>query len=52
MDGNEFLFDVEADARERANLATREPERLAAMRSAWETLEPACPPSPTTPASA
>lgn len=30
----EYLFDVEADARERANLATAEPERLRALREA------------------
>lgn len=34
--GNEFLFDLETDARERANLAGREPERLAALRADWE----------------
>ena len=36
MDGNEYLFDVETDARERANLARRQPGRLAAMRADWE----------------
>ena len=36
MDGNEYLFDVETDARERANLAKRLPVRLAAMRADWE----------------
>ena len=30
------MFDITRDARERANLAHREPERLAAMRQAWE----------------
>jgi arylsulfatase A-like enzyme len=35
VDGNEYLFDIRADARERANRAKREPERLARMRQAW-----------------
>ncbi|MCD2513154.1 sulfatase family protein [Comamonas endophytica] len=36
VDGNEYLFNIPADERERANLARREPERLARMRAAWE----------------
>jgi arylsulfatase A-like enzyme len=36
VDEHEFLFDVETDERERANLARREPQRLTAMRAAWE----------------
>ena len=35
VDGHEYLFDLQADERERANQAPREPERLAAMRQAW-----------------
>jgi arylsulfatase A-like enzyme len=35
VDGHEYLFDIDADARERANRATREPARLAAMREDW-----------------
>jgi arylsulfatase A-like enzyme len=35
VDGHEYLFDIEADERERANRAKREPGRLAAMREAW-----------------
>ena len=35
VDGHEYLFDIDADARERANLARRHPERLEAMRGAW-----------------
>ncbi|MCD6680377.1 MAG: sulfatase-like hydrolase/transferase [Burkholderiaceae bacterium] len=35
VDEHEYLFDVVADARERANLAQRHPERLCAMRDAW-----------------
>ncbi len=35
VDGNEYVFNITQDARERANLAHREPQRLAAMRQAW-----------------
>jgi arylsulfatase A-like enzyme len=35
VDGHEYLFDIEADARERANRAPVEPQRLAAMREDW-----------------
>ncbi|MDT8998619.1 sulfatase-like hydrolase/transferase [Paucibacter sp. APW11] len=34
--GHEFLFDLAADERERANLATRRPAQLAGLRAAWE----------------
>lgn len=43
----EFLYDLERDARERANRAKREPERLAAMRARyaeWEKTVPGVPP--------
>jgi hypothetical protein len=30
------LFDLSSDERERANLSKHQPERLTAMRSAWE----------------
>ncbi len=46
-DDGEFLFDLSQDQRERANLAKREPQRLAAMRAkyeAWERSIPALPP--------
>ena len=33
--GPEYLFDIEADARERAKRAPLEPKRLAAMRADW-----------------
>ena len=36
VDGHDYLFNLAADERERANLARREPQRLAAMREAWE----------------
>jgi arylsulfatase A-like enzyme len=47
LDGDEFLFDLSRDERERANRGRREPERLAAMRAryaAWEATMPALPP--------
>ena len=37
VDGNDYLFNIAQDARERANLARREPDRLAAMREDWES---------------
>jgi arylsulfatase A-like enzyme len=36
VDGNDYLFNIKQDERERANLAKVHPERLAAMRGAWE----------------
>jgi arylsulfatase A-like enzyme len=36
IDGHEYLFDLSQDERERANLAHRHPERLAAMRRQWD----------------
>ncbi|MCK9508698.1 MAG: sulfatase-like hydrolase/transferase [Pigmentiphaga sp.] len=36
VEEHEYLFDLETDARERANKARQAPERLATMRSAWE----------------
>ena len=45
-DGVDFLFDIDKDPRERANLAAREPERLAALRTAWESLDATLPPIP------
>ena len=46
VDGNDYLFNISADARERANLATRDPDRLAAMRQAWENWNASMPPIP------
>ena len=46
LEGSEFLFDLSKDARERANRAKREPERLAQMRQsyqAWEATVPSVP---------
>jgi len=46
VDGHDYLFNIPADARERANHATREPQRLAAMRNAWEAWNATMPPIP------
>jgi arylsulfatase A-like enzyme len=42
----EFLFNLAADARERANLAKREPARLAELRAKHEAWERSLPPMP------
>ena len=36
IDEYEYLFDIHTDARERANQAKRQPERLSSMRDAYE----------------
>lgn len=36
VDGHDYLFDLSQDERERANQAAIDPERLSAMRAAWE----------------
>ncbi|RYF38679.1 MAG: twin-arginine translocation pathway signal protein [Comamonadaceae bacterium] len=46
VDGHDYLFNIPADARERANHATREPKRLAAMRDAWEAWNATMPAIP------
>lgn len=46
VDGHEYLFDLSRDERERANLAKREPQRLAAMREAWLVWNAGMPPIP------
>ena len=43
IEGDEFLYDLEADARERANLGRRDPARLAAMRERWAAWEATMP---------
>ncbi len=35
VDDHEYLFDLQADERERANLAARHPERFQALRQQW-----------------
>jgi hypothetical protein len=50
LDGDEFLFDLSKDQRERANRAGHEPDRLATMRkryAEWEATMPALPPDAT-----
>ena len=44
VDGHDYLFKLPDDERERANHAKREPERLAAMRQAWEDWAATMPP--------
>ena len=46
VDGHDYLFNIPADERERANLAPRQPERLQAMRAAWEAWHATMPPIP------
>jgi arylsulfatase A-like enzyme len=46
VDSHDYLFNIPADERERANLAARQPERLAAMRAAWEQWNATMPPIP------
>ncbi|MDB5857482.1 MAG: arylsulfatase precursor-like protein, partial [Ramlibacter sp.] len=46
VDGHDYLFNIPADERERANLAGREPARLTAMRDAWESWNETMPPIP------
>jgi arylsulfatase A-like enzyme len=46
IEGNEFLFDLSRDPRERANLARREPHRLRDMQRAYAAWEASMPPIP------
>jgi arylsulfatase A-like enzyme len=46
QDGHEFLFDLERDPRERANLATRAPAQLAALRRRYEDWSATMPAMP------
>jgi arylsulfatase A-like enzyme len=46
VDGHEYLFDIAADERERANRAAREPHRLAALRDDWQAWNTTMPPIP------
>ena len=46
VDGHDYLFDLDADERERANLATALPQKLADMRQAWERWNATMPPIP------
>jgi arylsulfatase A-like enzyme len=46
VDAHEYLFNLRQDARERANLAHREPERLEHLRGDWLRWNAALPPTP------
>ena len=46
VDGNDYLFDIDADARERANRGPYEGERLQRMRETWEAWHATMPPIP------
>jgi arylsulfatase A-like enzyme len=46
VDGNDYLFNVPADERERANHAAREPQRLATLRADWEAWNETMPAIP------
>jgi hypothetical protein len=46
VDGHDYLFDIPADERERANRGPREPARLDAMRADWEAWNATLPPIP------
>ena len=46
VEDNEYLFNIVADERERANLRHREPERLQAMREQWLAWDASIPPIP------
>jgi arylsulfatase A-like enzyme len=46
VDGNDYLFNIPADERERANLGPCDPRRLATMREAWESWNLSMPPIP------
>ena len=46
VDGNDYLFNIPGDERERANLGNHQPERLAAMRQAWDAWNETMPPIP------
>jgi arylsulfatase A-like enzyme len=47
VDADDYLFNISADARERANRALLEPQRLAGMRARWEAWNATMPPIPT-----
>lgn len=46
IEGLEYLFDLSADERERANRAAHEPDRLARLRAAYEAWHAGMPPIP------
>jgi arylsulfatase A-like enzyme len=46
VDGHDYLFNIPADARERANLGGRLPAQLQTMREHWEAWNASMPPIP------
>ena len=46
VDGNDYLFNISGDARERANLGGRQPAQLQALRERWEAWNETMPPIP------
>ena len=46
LDGDEFLFDLATDLRERANMATRHPDILQRLKDAYTSWEATMPPIP------
>ncbi|MDA7417413.1 sulfatase-like hydrolase/transferase [Xenophilus arseniciresistens] len=46
VDGHDYLFNLAQDERERANLGSRQGERLARMRADWEAWNAGMPPIP------
>jgi hypothetical protein len=46
VDGNDYLFNIPADARERANLGGRQPAQLQALRERWESWNASMPAIP------
>jgi arylsulfatase A-like enzyme len=46
VDGHDYLFDIEADERERANRGPYDSERLSRMRTQWEAWNATMPPIP------
>jgi arylsulfatase A-like enzyme len=46
VDGNDYLFNIPADERERANLAKHQPEKLQSLRAAWEAWDATVPAIP------
>jgi hypothetical protein len=43
IEGDEFLFNLALDERERANFAAREPKRIAALRARYAEWRRCCP---------
>ncbi len=46
VDGHDYMFDLSRDERERANLGPHHPDRLGAMRAAWEAWDASMPAIP------